>query len=109
MEHGLAGAKKLLTAHPEITALFCYNDLLAMGAIQGCKEMGFQIPTDIAIIGFDNISFSALVDPPMTTIHVDKYEIGKRAASLLVQMLKSPNQEYPIEVVDTELIIRQSA
>lgn len=109
MEHGADATKELLSKYPEITALFCYNDLLAMGAVQSCKEMGLKIPEDIAIVGFDNISFSALIDPPLTTIHVDKYEIGKQSASLLLQMLKEPDQNYPIQYVDVELIERESA
>ena len=108
MEHGFSATKVLLSKHPEISALFCYNDLLAMGAVQSCKKMGLKIPEDIAIVGFDNISFSSMVSPALTTIHVDKYEIGKRSASLLLQMLKEPDQEYPVQFVDVELIERES-
>ena len=109
MEHGFAAAKELLSKNPEISAIFCYNDLLAMGAIQSCKEMGLKVPEDIAVIGFDNITYSALIHPPLTTIHVDKYEIGQRSASLLLKMLKEPEREFPVEFIETELIIRQSA
>jgi LacI family transcriptional regulator len=109
IEHGFAAAQELLSNFLEITAIFCYNDLLAMGAVQGCKALGLKIPRDIAILGFDNVSFSALVDPPLTTVHVDKYEIGRRSASLLLQMLKEPDQEFPVQYVDTELVVRESA
>jgi LacI family transcriptional regulator len=109
MEHGAAATKELLSKYPEVTAIFCYNDLLAMGAVQSCKEMGLKVPEDIAIIGFDNIRFSALIHPALTTIHVDKYEIGKRSASLLMRMLREPDQDYPVQYVDTELVIRESA
>lgn len=106
---GILAAKELLSKHPEITAFFCYNDLLAMGAIQGCKEIGVKVPENVAIIGFDNISFSALVSPALTTVHVDKYEVGRRATNLLLQLLQKPDQDYPTQYVDAELVIRESA
>lgn len=109
IEHGFAATKELLAKIPKMTAIFCYNDLLAMGAVQYCKKMGLRVPEDIAVVGFDNIRFSALIDPPLTTVHVDKYEIGKRSTALLLRMLQEPNQIYPVEYVDTELIIRESA
>lgn len=109
LNHGYKAAKVLLERYPKMTAIFCYNDLLAMGALQRCKEMGVKVPDDCAIIGFDNISFAALVSPALTTIHVDKYEIGKQAANLLLAMLKEPNTIHPPIYVDTELIIRESA
>lgn len=109
IQHGYESTKVLIQRNPKLTAIFCYNDLLAMGAIKCCKEMGIKVPGDVAIIGFDNIIFSELVDPPLTTIHVDKYEIGKQSATLLLKMLKSPGELYPPLYVDTELIIRDSA
>jgi LacI family transcriptional regulator len=109
LEHGIESSKALLTQHPEITALFCYNDLIAMGAIQGCKEMGLRVPEDCAIVGFDNIRFGALVCPSLTTIHCNKYEIGRQAASLLIEMLKSPDKSFPSIRIDSELIVRESA
>jgi len=109
IQHGYESTKILIKRDPELTAIFCYNDLLAMGAIKCCKEMGIKVPGDIAIIGFDNIIFSELIDPALTTIHVDKYEIGKQSAALLLKMLENPGELYPTLYVDTELIIRESA
>jgi LacI family transcriptional regulator len=109
IEHGYEATKILIERNPNLTAIFCYNDLLAMGAAQSCKMMGLRVPEDCAIIGFDNIRFSEMIDPPLTTIHVDKYEIGKRSASLLLDMLDDPEGEYPPLYVDTKLILRESA
>jgi LacI family repressor for deo operon, udp, cdd, tsx, nupC, and nupG len=92
-----------------MSAVFCYNDLLAMGAVQGCKAMGLKVPEDCAIIGFDNIRFAEMIDPPLTTIHVDKYEIGRRSTTLLLDMLENPDVVYPTEYLDTQLIVRGSA
>jgi LacI family transcriptional regulator len=108
-EHGYAGARKILTEHPEVTALFCYNDLIAMGALRACKDLRKRVPRDCAIIGFDNNRFSALTDPALTTVHIDKYEIGKQAACRLLDMLKEPTLTFPAIHFDAELIVRESA
>lgn len=73
LEHGIEATVRLLTEHPQITALFCYNDAIAIGAIQACKNMGRRVPDDCAIVGFDDILFVAMTDPPLTSVHVDKY------------------------------------
>jgi LacI family transcriptional regulator len=107
-EHGFEAVKTLFEHESEITAIFCYNDLIAMGAVKGCQELGKQVPDDCAIIGFDNILFSKLIDPPLTTIHVDKYMIGKQAAKLLLDMLEQPQKAFSPIYIDSELIIRES-
>ena len=109
IESGKIGTQQLLAQHPEISALFCYNDLIAMGAIEACKKLGRRVPDDCAIVGFDNIRFSSLVSPAITTVHVDKYEIGRQASNRLVDMLRNPGAIYPPIIVDVELIIRESA
>jgi LacI family transcriptional regulator len=109
VQHGLDGMKVLMEQNSIVTAVFCYNDLLAIGAMQACKAMGLRVPDDCAVIGFDNIRFSEMIDPPLTTVHVDKYKIGVLSASLLLDMLEDPEKTYPPIYVDTELIIRESA
>lgn len=109
VEQGREMARALLTQYPQVTALFAYNDLLAVGAIQACKELGRRVPEDCAIIGFDNIQLAALVTPSLTTVHVDKYELGRRAVTLLMDMLDNPETEFPPIYLDVELVIRESA
>ena len=108
-EHGFEAARELFKRSPQITAIFCYNDLIAMGAIKSCQEMGLRVPQDCAIVGFDNILFAQLIDPPLTTVHVDKYEIGKQSATLLMEMLKDPQKVFPAIRVEMELLVRKSA
>jgi LacI family transcriptional regulator len=67
VEGGQQRTRELLQANPELTALFCYNDLVAVGALQACGELGRQVPGDLAVVGFDDIPLSALVTPPLTT------------------------------------------
>ncbi|UCH11724.1 MAG: substrate-binding domain-containing protein, partial [Fidelibacterota bacterium] len=70
------------TDHPELIALFCYNDLVAIGALQACAALGRRVPDDLAIVGFDDIPMAALVTPPLTTCHVSRYELGDQAMRL---------------------------
>jgi LacI family transcriptional regulator len=109
IEFGLAGGWRLLTEHPEVTAIFCYNDLIAMGVIQACKDLGKQVPEDCAVVGYDNNKFSALTNPALTTIHVNKYEIGRQASKRILEILNYPGSVYPPTQLDVELIVRESA
>jgi LacI family transcriptional regulator len=109
LESGYDAAKRLLRQNPQATAIFAYNDLLALGAIKACKELGRRVPDDCAVIGFDDIQLASLVDPALTTIRLDKYEIGWQAMNRLLEMLDNPDTRFaPIEL-GTELIVRESA
>jgi len=108
-ECGYEGALDLLTQHPQVTAIFAYNDLLALGALQACRELKRRIPQDCAIIGFDDILWAERAMPPLTTIRVDKYNLGQQATARLFEMLNSPETTFPPIYVDVKLIIRGSA
>ena len=109
LEGGRQAAHQLLDNHPEITAIFTYNDLMALGAIRACGERGLHIPNDVAIIGFDNIRFAAMATPSLSSIHVDKYAIGQQAIDRLITMIASPKAILPSIEIDVELVIRESA
>ena len=102
-------ARRLLTAYPELTALFCYNDLVAVGALQACADLGRQVPDDIAIVGFDDIPLAALVIPPLTTCRVPRYELGAQAMQLLLDQIGGCPGECEEVVLQPELIVRASA
>ena len=70
-----------------MTALFCYNDLVAVGALQTAAVLGRRVPEDLAVIGYDDIHLAALVTPALTTCRVDREALGGRAATLLLQHL----------------------
>jgi LacI family transcriptional regulator len=108
-ECGYETARQLLTQHPQVTAIFAYNDLLALGAIQACHELGHCIPDDCAIVGFDDIMWAAKATPPLTTIHTDKYDLGQQASTRLFEMLDNPEATFPPIYVDVKLVIRESA
>jgi LacI family transcriptional regulator len=109
LKHGDRVTRRLLTRYPRVTALFAYNDLLALGAVQACKELGRRVPHDCAIVGFDDIQLASLVTPSLTTVHLDKYELGRQAVTRLVEMLEEPETMFPPIYMDVELLIRESA
>jgi LacI family transcriptional regulator len=109
LEGGYENARRLLTQNPEVTAIFAYNDLLALGAIKACKELGRRIPADCAIIGFDDIQLASLVTPSLTTVRLDKYLMGQQAMTRLLEMLDQPESVFPPINLDVELVIRESA
>lgn len=108
-ESGYETTMRFLTQDPQVTAIFAYNDLLALGAVQACKELGRRVPADCAIVGFDDIQLASLVTPPLTTVRLDKYLLGQQAMTRVLAMLDQPEEVYPPVVLDVELIIRESA
>jgi LacI family transcriptional regulator len=109
VQSGRETARYLLTAYPELTAFFCYNDLVAVGALQACADLGRQVPDDLAIVGFDDIPLAALVIPPLTTCRVHRYELGAQAMRLLLDQINGCHDECTKIVLQPELIVRASA
>ena len=70
------------------TAIFCFNDVMALGAISAITERGLSVPNDISIIGYDNIHNSRFYAPPLTTVHQSKSRLGTKALDLLLERIK---------------------
>jgi LacI family transcriptional regulator len=109
IEGGYAAARLLLTQHAQLTALFAYNDLSALGAIQACRELSRPVPAKCAIIGFDDIRLAAMVSPSLTSVRVDKYYLGQQAMIRLLAMLDEPEAIFPPVQVGVQLVVRESA
>jgi LacI family transcriptional regulator len=107
-EQGYESTYQLLTQHPQVTAIFAYNDLLALGAIRACRDLGRRVPEDCAIIGFDNIGWAATAIPSLTTVHVDKYNLGRQTVTRLLEMLCNSADSFPPIHLDVELVVRES-
>jgi LacI family transcriptional regulator len=108
-ESGYEAARQLHLQHPRISAIFAYNDLLALGAIRACNDLACKIPGQCAIIGFDDIQWAATSAPSLTTIRIDKYELGRQAMTRLLAMLEDSEGSFPPIYLDVELIMRESA
>jgi LacI family transcriptional regulator len=108
-EGGCELTTRLLDQHPEVTAIFAANDVMAFGAVRAVLDRGMRIPDDLSLIGFDNIEFSSIIHPPLTTIHQPKYEMGQAAVEILLRLARDKTRRTPeSRVLGVELIERQS-
>jgi LacI family transcriptional regulator/LacI family repressor for deo operon, udp, cdd, tsx, nupC, and nupG len=89
-----------------VTGVFCYNDMVAVGAMMACRERGLDVPGQVSIVGFDDIEIAQYVTPALTTVHQPKLRLGQVAMEVLVQVLV----DRPVEdlVLPTELVVRSS-
>ena len=85
--NGRAGLRKLMVSDPQITAVVCTSDSLAIGALAESKALGLLVPRDLSITGFDDIDISAHTDPPLTTVNVPALDIGRLAADHVVALI----------------------
>ena len=111
-EDGLAALDHFLNLPERPTAIFCFNDMLAIGVLNGLHMAGIRIPEDISVVGFDNIVFSAYTNPPLTTLDQPKRYIGAEAARLILGLLDPlAEEEVPeqqIQKLKGKLLVRQS-
>jgi LacI family transcriptional regulator len=84
---GAAAFEALHAAHPDLTAVFAFNDLVAMGALRAARRLGVRVPDDCALVGYDGLSVADLVDPPLTTLHLDKRRLGELAVHQVDRLL----------------------
>lgn len=109
IQGGYRAALKLFE-HTIPEAIFCYNDLMAAGAMLAVQYLGKEVPQDIAIVGFDDIMMASLLTPPLTTVRIPQYELGKFTGELILKRLKDKNGEEGIQslLIPVELKIRES-
>ncbi|CDF98971.1 Putative HTH-type transcriptional repressor PurR [Avibacterium paragallinarum JF4211] len=107
-EDGYECMNRILTQDNLPTAVFCCNDVMALGAISAIGEKGLKVPDDISIIGYDNIHSSRFYSPPLTTIHQSKSRLGAQAVNLLFQRISDKSGKYEVIEIHPELVIRKS-
>jgi len=102
--------EKLLSARIKPTAVFCANDLLALGLMRGLIKRGISIPGDMALVGYDDVEFASVLSTPLTSIRQPKYELGRAAAELLLDEADNPTTHQHKHIVyQPELIVRESS
>jgi hypothetical protein len=92
---GMRAMRALLAERPRPTAVFCANDLAAVGALKACAAAGVRVPAELSLVGCDDVELASLVSPELTTVRVPARELGARAARLLVQRLAAPAPGAP--------------
>jgi LacI family transcriptional regulator len=100
--------RELMDRDQEFTAIAAANDLLALGCLDVFAERGRRCPEEISVVGFNDMPFAARFQPPLTTIHIPHYEIGKAAGELMLERLQegdSPPREIRLE---PRLVVRES-
>ena len=107
-EAGYNQCMQLLLTCPEITAVFCTNDEMAIGAIKACWDADLRVPEDISVIGFDDIPYGRYLHPALSTVKQPLTELGFRAVKYLDEFLKNRRNDLPCETLETELVIRDS-
>jgi len=107
-EWGYDGIKKVLASGLEFDAVFCGNDLIALGAMKALREAKLKIPEDIAVVGFDDIYMTTMVEPQLTTVHQLNYQMGFKAAQMLIDIIEEKVVKHKEEILKTKLIIRES-
>ncbi|HEV2414385.1 MAG TPA: LacI family DNA-binding transcriptional regulator [Candidatus Dormibacteraeota bacterium] len=106
-ESGASGIARVLESDPKVDAVFAANDLMAFGAMRAIRNSGRRIPDDVAVVGFDDIPASAITHPPLTTVHQPLYEMGRKAAGMVMAAVRGDRIEGRIEL-PTSLVVRAS-
>ena len=95
---GYAAMQGLLERRPDLDAVFCFNDLLAIGALRALREAGRRVPDDVAVVGFDDVEECRYTAPPLTSVAPDKQAIADSAVGLLVRRIEEEGAVEPQEV-----------
>ena len=109
LESGRHAALALLQDSNPPEAIFAANDVTAIGVLQVARELGLSIPGDLAVMGYDDFTLASLISPTLTTIHMPAYEIGLKAAELILAYQESGYFSTQTVFLDTQVVIRESS
>jgi LacI family repressor for deo operon, udp, cdd, tsx, nupC, and nupG len=105
---GLVGATLLMARKEPPTAIFCFNDEMAIGVLDHARKIGLKVPQDLSVMGFDNIRFSQYLVPALTTVSQPMLQIGQETVRLLVEILRGTNRRPKSVTLPHQLVIRES-
>ncbi len=108
-EIGYKPMRALLEKIRDFTAIFCFNDIAAIGAIRALKEAGLSVPQNVSVVGFDDILSAAYFAPSLTTVRQPLTEMGQHGAQILLERIADRNKQFPSEIVmQPEFVVRES-
>jgi LacI family repressor for deo operon, udp, cdd, tsx, nupC, and nupG len=108
IESGAVAAERLLGREEPPTAIFCFNDEMAMGVCETARRRGLRIPHDLSVVGFDDIRYARLLDPPLTTVAQPMRQIGEGTVKLLLQILRGAEEPPESVTLPHTLVVRSS-
>jgi DNA-binding LacI/PurR family transcriptional regulator len=106
---GVAAMRQLLAAQPDLDAVFVASDLMAAGALRALREAGKRVPQDVAVVGFEDSAMARQTEPPLTTVYQPVEEMGREMVRLLVSRIRGEQPARPYVLLETHLVVRQSA
>lgn len=104
---GMEAMGRLLALPHRPTAVFCFNDMTAMGALRALAQAGLEVPHDCSVVGFDDLQLAAYYCPPLTTVRQPSYQLGQRAMCMLLSLMAGED-DVPGEVLTSELVVRET-
>lgn len=105
---GYSGAQKLLKKNKDLSAIFAFDDRMAIGAIRGIEALNVKVPKDISVIGFDNIEVSKFVKPSLSTVYQPCDRLGKTAIEILMQLIEQKKFNNLNKFIEHEILLRES-
>lgn len=107
-ESGYAAAEKIIRRFPQTTAIFAFNDEMAVGAIRYLKEKKIKVPEDISVVGFDGIELGKYLNPALTTIKQSGYQLGLKSIEMLYQIINEEDLKNNKIFIPHKLVVRES-
>jgi LacI family transcriptional regulator len=109
VQAGEEAASRLFQDHPDIDAVVAFDDVVAVGVLEACKQIGRNVPGDVAVIGADDAPIASLVQPKISTLRVNQYEIGRTAIFHMMRMMENKAELDQSFIIQPELILRETA
>ena len=107
--YAATGLRQIMELQPDTQAIFCASDTFAFAAIQECGRRGLRVPDDLAIVGFGDLDFASIIVPTLTTVRVDRYQMGRLAAETLLRRIAGEVDVPRIQNVGFTIVRRASA
>jgi LacI family transcriptional regulator len=108
VENGYQAALELFERRPDLSAIACYNDVLAIGALEAAHAVGRRVPDDLSVVGYDDIPEATRSRPPLTTIHYNRIQIGRDMMNRLLDLVQGKRDQHEHIFLEGDLLVRQS-
>jgi len=108
VQGGFCAAERLIGTQ-KLDAIFCYNDLMALGALLAARHLGLRVPYDLALVGFDDIDVASIIEPPLTTVRIPQAKLGRLTGKVVLEQLRGSGGPERVILCPVELRVRGSS